>query len=164
MKNLLIISFLLIASICLQQMLPGWPIFNNLKPSIVLALLVHLAFRLSIRNTWQFTFISALIYDGLEPGSYGPALLSFPIITLLILKFRNDLFRNGLVTQIFCGAVSGAIVIFVTSLLYFITNARPISSIVSLIIFGAIIGAMIQPLLSQIIIKSGFISERGSLS
>ena len=164
MKNLLIILFLLSVSICLQQMLPGLPLFKNLKPSIVLALLVHLAFRLPVKNTWQFTFISALLYDGLEPGPYGPAILSFPIITSLILKFRNDLFRNGLVTQVFCGAISGAILIFVTSILYLITNARPINSIFNLIIFGAIIGAMIQPLLSQIILKSGFISERGSLS
>ena len=45
------------------------------------ALLVHLAFRLPARSTWQFTLASAVIYDSLEPGPYGPALLAFPIIT-----------------------------------------------------------------------------------
>ena len=164
MKTVFAVLFLLFISICIQQMLPGWPLFNNLKPSVVLALLVHLAFRLPAKDTWLFTFISALTYDSLEPGPYGPALFSFPAITLIILKFRNDLFRNGIITQIICGAISGIITVSITSVLYLITNARPVNSIFSLIICSAIIGATVQPLFSQIIMKSRLISERGSWS
>ena len=50
MKTFLRILLLLIVSVLLQQVLPSWPLFNNLKPPLMGALLVHLAFRLPARS------------------------------------------------------------------------------------------------------------------
>ena len=164
MKPFLRILLLLIVSVLLQQALPSWPIFNNLKPPLMGALLVHLASRLSARSTWQFTMASAVIYDSLEPGPYGPALLAFPIITYLTLRFRRDLFCNGVITQLFCGGIAGLIIVAAAAFIYLITNARPLDSIVSTLIGGLLIGALLQPILSQFLQKSGWISKRGSWS
>ena len=164
MKTFLRILLLLIVSMLLQQVLPSWPIFNNLKPPLMGALLVHLAFRLPARSTWQFTLASAVIYDSLEPGPYGPALLAFPIITVLTLRFRHDLFGNGVITQLFCGGIAGLIIVTSATLVYLVTNARPLDSMVSTLFGGLFIGAGLQPILSQLLQKSDWISQRGSWS
>ncbi len=164
MKTFLRITLLLIVSVLLQQALPGWPIFNNLKPPLIGALLVHIAFRLPARSAWQFTLASAVIYDSLEPGPYGPALLAFPIITYLILRFRHDLFGNGVITQLFCGGIAGLIIGSVATGMYLVTNTRPLDSIFSSLIGGLLIGALLQPILSQLLQKSDWISQEGSWS
>jgi rod shape-determining protein MreD len=164
MKTFLQITLLLIVSVLIQQALPGWPIFNNLKPSLIGALLVHVAFRLPARSVWQFALTSAVIYDSLEPGPYGPALLAFPMITYLTLRFRHDLFGNGVITQLFCGGIAGLIIVSTAAGMYLVTNARPLDSLFSSLIGGLLIGALLQPILSQLLQKSGWISQTGSWS
>jgi hypothetical protein len=48
--------------------------------------------------------------------------------------------------------------------MYLVTNARPLDSLFSSLIGGLLIGALLQPILSQLLQKSGWISQTGSWS
>ncbi len=164
MKTPIILLLLILLSLLLQQSLPAWPLFAGLKPPLTLALVVHLAFRLSPRMAWLSTSGVALLYDSLEPGPFGPALLAFPLITYFILRHRRNLFADGIITQLFCGACAGTLTVLSAGIIYLVTNARPIHSLTSMIVGGLLLGAFTQLIFSQLMLKCSWISIKGGRS
>jgi len=164
MKTSVMLLLLTLICLLLQQSMPAWPLFAGLKPPLTLALVVHLAFRLPPRAAWLATFFIALLYDSLEPGPLGPALLAFPLITYLILRHRRNLFADGIITQLFCGACAGILTILSACLVYILTNARSIPSLTALLFGGIFLGAFTQLLLSQLMLKTRWNSKLGERS
>ena len=109
MKNLLSILLLFVISAVLQQTHAPLPLCNGMRlPLITAALLYHL-FRCSAEHIWTLTLLAAFFYDSLQPGVFGPALIAYPLIAFLLLKYRQDLFQESVVTQVICGGLSSLI-------------------------------------------------------
>ena len=109
----------------LQQFLPSWALFGGMKPPILAALVLHYALRRDNRDMWLAVFIAALMQDGLELGSFGPALLAFPIIGILANRVRSEVFADGLISQLIFGAVIGLFFSLITLLVFTASGERP---------------------------------------
>lgn len=125
MKRRILMLFIILFGALLQMVLPSWPLFGGMKPPILAALVLHYALRRDNRDMWLAVFAAAIMQDGLEPGSFGPALLAFPTIGILSNRIRNEIFVDGLVTQLFLGAVIGVFCTFVTLLIFTASGQRP---------------------------------------
>lgn len=161
MKKFIWLLLLFFSALIIQQRLPQWGLFGGLKPPLFTSVMIYASFRLKDKNAWIVSIASAFLYDSLEPGPYGPALLSFPILTLLIIRFRKNLFHEGLITQIFCGAISGLITIIFSIFIYLITDARPLDFIFIRVVGSMILGAISLPLCSKLFLDIIPSEERG---
>ncbi len=127
MKSHVLLILLLFASALLQQTLPAWPVFGGLKPPVMLAVVLHAALRLPVREVLGLTMLAAVVHDGLEPGPFGPALIAYPLLAVLAVRFRNDLFCNSMAMQTFFGALAGLVAVLAAILVYAATGARPLT-------------------------------------
>jgi len=143
------------AGALLQQLLPAWPLFGGIKPPVLAALALHYALRRDSRDMWLAVFTAALLHDGLDLGAFGPALLAFPIVGILAHRIRNEVFSDGLVSQLIFGAAVGVFTTFVTILVYAATGQRPFLFGQTLLrLFGSIwLGMAALPLVSFAINK-----------
>ena len=64
-KLLLLITFSFAAVI--QQLSPNISFFGNIKFPIFSSIMVYASFRLSKRNVWICSLLSAAVFDSLEP-------------------------------------------------------------------------------------------------
>ena len=125
MKRRALMLLTLVAGALLQQLLPAWPVFGGIKPPVLAALALHYALRRNNRDMWLAVFAAALLHDGLEPGTFGPGLLAFPLIGMLANRIRNEVFADGLVSQLAFGAAMGVFATFAALLIYAATGQRP---------------------------------------
>ena len=125
MRDRLIILLILGCGALLQQVLPPWSIFGGIKPPILAALALYYAFRRDTRGMWLAVFGAAILHDSLDQGSFGPALLTFPVFGILGNKVRTEIFAEDLFAQLFLGAAMGLFTMMATIMIYGITGQRP---------------------------------------
>lgn len=135
----------------LQQALPGAALFGGMKPPILAALAVYHSLHKGTPDLWIAVFFAALLQDGLELGSFGPALLAFPAMGKVAYRIRNEIFCDGLVTQLALGAVMGLFTAFTALLIYSITGQRSVPpSLAFLRVFGSLLlGMATLPVVSR---------------
>ncbi len=138
-----------------QMLLPPFPLFGSLKPPVLAAAVLHYALRRDNRDMWIAVFTAAVLQDGLEPGSFGPALLAFPAIGILANRIRNEIFSNGIVTQLFLGAAAGLFCALVTLLVYTVSGQRPFGFGLALerLLGSAVLGLFTLPAVTRLIIR-----------
>jgi hypothetical protein len=102
---------------------------------------------------WLAVFWAALLHDGLDPGSFGPALLAFPILGKIANRIRFEIFADGLVTQVFFGALAAMAATLVTTLVYAINGQRPFHFGYALLrlVGSGLLGMATLPLVSRAI-------------
>jgi len=108
-----------------QLFMPGWPIFAGIKPPVLVAFVLYYAMRRARRGTWVALCWAALLQDGLDLGSFGPAMLAFPAIGLLAQRIRAEIFVDGLVTQMVMGALGAMVATFFAAIFYALNGQRP---------------------------------------
>lgn len=123
-RHILMILTLIVGAL-LQQFLPVWALFGGIKPPILAAMALHYALRRNNKDMWIAVMVAAIMQDGLDLGPFGPALSAFPIIGILANRIRNEVFVDGLVSQLFFGAAIGLFTTFMTLLIYTATGLRP---------------------------------------
>tara|TARA_S200000501_G_scaffold22827_2_gene19834 strand:+ start:798 stop:1286 length:489 start_codon:yes stop_codon:yes gene_type:complete len=155
-----LILIFLIASM-LQQIFPKISFLGGLKIPFFTSIMLYSCFRLDDKKAWICSIITAFIYDSLEPGPYGPTLLAYPFITYLILKYRRNLFHNGLITQVICGGLTGVITTIIAAFIYLITDIRPLNYLFLKIIGSLLLGAITLPVCSKILSEFIPSQERG---
>jgi rod shape-determining protein MreD len=118
-------------------------------------MVLHYALRRDNRDMWLVVFSAAILQDGLDLGTFGPALLAFPTIGILANRIRNEVFADGLVSQLFFGAAAGLFTTLTALLIYAVTGQRPMSfGMVLLRLFGSLfLGMATLPLVSLAINK-----------
>jgi hypothetical protein len=140
----------------LQQVLPGLPLCGGIKPPVVAAMALHFALRCDKKEMWLAILCAAILQDGLDLGSFGPSLLSFPAVGLVAYRIRNEIFADGLVSQLVLGALLGLFTTFVAMLVYSATGQReahPLMAMVRLI--GSTgLGMVTLPLVSRAISRT----------
>lgn len=153
MKRRVLMLLLLMTGALLQQALPGSLLTGGLKPPVLACMVLHFALRRDNRDMWLAVFAGALLRDGLDLGSFGPALLTFPAIGILANRIRNEVFSDGLISQLVFGAAVGLFTTLVTLLIYSISGQRPMQFGLSLVrLFGSIwLGALTLPAVSLFI-------------
>ena len=124
----------------LQQLLPAWPLFGGLKPPVVAAIALHYALRSNRKEMWWAVLFAAVLQDGLDLGTFGPALLSFPAAGLLAYRIRNEIFADGLVSQLVLGALLGLSTALITLLIYSATGQRDVPPLQALVRLVSSIG------------------------
>jgi rod shape-determining protein MreD len=139
----------------LEQVLPGVPLFGGIKAPILACMVLHYALRSDNRDMWLAVLVAALLQDGLEIGSFGPALLAFPTIGILAHRIRTEVFADGLVSQLIFGALIGVFVTFVTMLIFTVSGQRPFhfGQVVLRLIGSFFLGMLTLPLVSNSIIR-----------
>ena len=126
-----------------QLYLPAWPVLGGAKPPVLAALVLYYALLGPRRDMWPPVIWAALLHDSLEPGPYGPALCAFPILALLANRIRSEIFADGLVTQLICGALGGLMLMLITLILYRVSGLRPVSPLQGLLrLIGALLLGM----------------------
>ncbi|MDF7801741.1 hypothetical protein P4C99_19845 [Pontiellaceae bacterium B1224] len=155
MKQRILMLLVIGTGALFQQFLPGWAIFGGMKPPILAALVLHYALRTDSRNMWMAIIPAALLQDGLNLGSFGPALLTFPIIGMVAHRIRNEVFADGVVTQLFMGAVIGLFFTFVSLLIFTASGQRPFhfGQAMLRLIGSFVLGMITLPLLSPAILQ-----------
>ena len=124
MSRILMLGGIFIGAL-VQLFLPPWPMFGGAKPPVLAAFVLYYALHRSPRGMWIAIFWAALLHDGLDLGTFGPALLAFPIIGILAHRIRSEIFVDGAVTHMVCGALGAVIVTFTTMLIYAMSGQRP---------------------------------------
>lgn len=152
MKRILMLFGIYVGALA-QLYLPSWPAFGGMKPPLLAALALYYAFHCSWRSMWLPVFWAALLHDSLDPGPFGPALLAFPAIAVLANRIRSEIFVDGVVTQLFCGALGGMIVTMVAVIIYGLTAQRPIhpGPVFLRLIGSGLLGAVALPVVSGIV-------------
>lgn len=155
MRMRLFMLLMLVAGALLQQLLPPWPLFGGIKPPVLAALTLHYALRLENRDMWVMICVAALLRDGLDLGSFGPAIVAFSVIGIVSQRIRNEVFSDGLFTQLFFGAVLGLLCTFVALSIYGITGQRLFSpGMIFLRLFGSFwLGMITLPMVTLAINK-----------
>jgi len=123
MKRVLMLGGIFIGAL-VQLFLPPWPVFGGAKPPVLAAFVLYYALHRSPRGMWIAVFWAALLHDSLDPGTFGPALLAFPIIGVLAHRIRSEIFVDGAVTHMICGALGAMIVTLITLLVYAASGQR----------------------------------------
>ncbi len=149
-------TYMLLIIVCgalLQQVLPAMAPLGGMKPPILAAMALHHALRKGSPDFWMAVGLAALLQDGLEMGSFGPAALAFPAMAMGARRIRNEIFSDGLVTQLALGAVMGLFTALTTLLIYSATGQRGFSAgMVLLRLFGSLVlGMATLPLVSRTI-------------
>lgn len=155
MKLRIVMLLSLFLGALFQQVLPAWPVFGGMKPPILAALCVHYALRRGKKDMWIAVLVAAALHDGLNLGTFGPALLAFPALGIAARQIRNEVFADGLFTQLFFGAVAGFFTTFVTLLLYTASGQRPFGMGTALLrLTGSLLlGMLVLPLISRIVLR-----------
>ena len=109
-----------------QLFLPVWPFFGGIKPPVLAALVLYYSLNRSSRDMWTAVFCAALLHDGLDLGTFGPALISFPVIGYLAHRVRCEIFVDGIVTQVIVGGLGAMLAMSVTILVYAVNGQRPV--------------------------------------
>ena len=109
----------------------------------------------------MFTLLSAAVFDSLEPGPYGPSLIAYSLITFLILKYRNNLFHEGLVTQVICGGFCSFLITLISGIFFFITNVREIDYFLIKLIGSFFLGSIVLPVCSYLLSSLIISEEKG---
>lgn len=124
MMRRMLMFLIVVFGALLQQLLPAWPLCGGIKPPILGAITLHFALRKEKKELWLVLMFAALLQDGLDMGSFGPALLAFPAVGLAAYRIRNEIFADGLVTQLVLGACLGFFTTVVTLFVYSATGQR----------------------------------------
>jgi rod shape-determining protein MreD len=144
MRSYLYIILTLILAALLQQLLPVWPLFGGMKPPILAMTAFYFALRRPPADVWTAVFSAALLQDGLDLGPPGPALIAFPVIGMLALRIRSEIFSDGIVTQLFFGAALGLFTGIITLTVYCVTGQRTVSFTLGLLrLFNSAVLGMI---------------------
>ena len=155
MRHRLLMFVIIALGALVQMLLPAMPWFGGMKPPVLAATALYYSLRRNNRDMWIAVFTAAVMQDGLEPGSFGPALLAFPIIGILSNRIRNEIFADGLVTQIFLGALIGVFCTFITMLIFSLSGQRPFHFGLTLhrLAGSFLLGMFTLPLISRAIIR-----------
>lgn len=150
MKRRILMILLLVAGALIQQSLPGLPLSGGLKPPVLACMALHYALRRDNRDMWLVVFSAAILHDGLNPGSFGPALLAFPAIGHLANRIKSEVFADGLVSQLIFGAATGVFTTLTALAVYSVTGQRPAPfGLTILRLFGSLwLGAATLPAVS----------------
>lgn len=146
------LMFLIIAfGALLQQFLASWPLVGGIKPPILAAMALHYALRKNKEDIWLAVFFAALLRDGLDIGPFGPAMLAFPVLGICAYRIRNEVFSDGLLTQLALGALMGLFTTLATLLIYVATGQRAVPpSVAFLRLFSSIwLGMATLPLVTR---------------
>ncbi|MBT8043001.1 MAG: hypothetical protein HKP10_01515 [Kiritimatiellales bacterium] len=163
MRYRIVMLLTIVLGALLQQFLPTWPLFGGIKPPILAALTLYYALRRNAGEMWLAVFAAALLQDGLDLGSFGPALIAFPVIGLLANRIRNEVFADGIFTQLFFGAVIGLFTTLIALFVYAVTGQRPLffGLAVLRLVSSVLLGMATLPVVSQIVNRlEVFIPER----
>jgi rod shape-determining protein MreD len=154
MKRRILMLLLIGTGALLQEVLPVWPVFGGIKPPILAAMVLHFALRRDNRDMWLAVFTAALLQDGLDLGSFGPALLAFPAIGILANRIRTEVFADGLVSQLFFGATISLFLTFITLLILTASGQRPFyfGQAVMRLLGSIFLGMLTVPLVSRTIL------------
>lgn len=125
MRHHVIMFSSIVVGALVQQFLPSWPFFGGIKPPVLAALALYYSMNRSARDMWIAVFWAALLHDGLDLGTFGPALISFPVIGYLAHRVRLEIFVDGVVTQIIVGSLGAMLAMLVTIVVYAINGQRP---------------------------------------
>lgn len=150
MRTRLFILLTLPLGALLQQLLPAWPVFAGMKPPILAMMAFYYALRRNSADTWLAIFAAALLQDGLDLGSMGPALIAFPAIGMVAIRIRSEIFSDGLITQLFFGAAIGLFTACVTLVIYSATGQRalPFGTALLRLFISTLLGMATLPLIS----------------
>jgi rod shape-determining protein MreD len=151
MRQRILMLLTIVFGALLQQVLPEWALFGGMKPPILAAMVLHYSLRKDRADMWTAILLTVLLQDGLELGSFGPALVTFPVIGLLAFHIRNEIFSDGLVTQLAMGALTGLFTAFTILLIYSATGQRSVHPGIAILrLFSSIIlGMATLPLVSR---------------
>ena len=108
----------------IQLYLPSWGIFGNIKPPVLLSLVLYYALNGSVRTTFWAVGLAVLFQDSLDLGGFGPALLGFPLVAVLAHRLQEQIFLDHLITQMIFGALAALVAMAVAILVYTITGER----------------------------------------
>lgn len=149
MPHVLVFGAMIVGAL-IQLFFPAWAWFGGVKPPVLLALMLYYALRRSSQGMWVVLIGAAILQDGLDLGGFGPALIGFPLVGVVVHRIRKHVFIDGLVAQIVLGALGSMMVMWVAALFYRITGVRPVSvGYAFLRILGAgILGMIVFPLVS----------------
>lgn len=149
MKRVFILGGIFIGAL-MQLFLPPWPMFGGAKPPVLAAFVLYCALHLSWRDMWIAIFWAALLHDGLDNGPFGPALLAFPIIGILVHRIRSEIFVDGTITHMVCGTLGAMLVTFTTLLVFAAGGQRPIHPGYALLrlVGSGLLGMVTLPLVS----------------
>lgn len=151
MKRRAYMLLIILLGALLQQALPGPAFLGGLKPPILAAMALHHALRKGSPDLWMAVFLAALLQDGLDLGSFGPALLAFPVMAKAACRIRNEIFSDGLVTQLVLGALMGLFTALSTLLIYSVTGQRSVSAGLALLrlLSAMLLGMATLPIVSH---------------
>lgn len=124
MARILMLGGIFIGSLT-QLFLPSWPVFGGIKPPVLVAFVLYYALHRAPRGMWIAVFWAALLQDGLDLGGFGPALIGFPIIGVLAHRVRLEIFVDGAVTQMVCGALGAMVAMLMAVFIYTLNGQRP---------------------------------------
>jgi rod shape-determining protein MreD len=110
-----------------QLYLPSWAIFGNIKPPVLLSLVLYHALNGSVRTTFWAVGLAVLFQDSLDLGGFGPALLGFPLVAVLAHRVQEQIFLDHLLTQMIFGALAALVAMAVSILVYTLTGQRAFS-------------------------------------
>ena len=144
MKRRAYMLLLILCGALLQQLLLPVAWLGGMKPPILASMALYHALRKGSPDFWMAVILAALLQDGLELGTFGPALLAFPAMSLLAFRIRNEVFSDGLVTQLVMGAAMGLFTTVVTLVIYSATGQRvPPAAMVFMRLLGSLLLGMV---------------------
>ncbi len=151
MKRRTYMLAIIIFGAVVQQLVAGPAVLGGLKPPILAAMALHHALRKGKPDFWIAVVFAALLQDGLELGSFGPALLSFPVMGYAAYRIRNEIFFDGLVTQLVLGAAMGLFTTFTAVLVYSVTGQRALPPGMALLrlLGSTLLGMATLPIVSR---------------
>jgi rod shape-determining protein MreD len=151
MKQRIYMLAIIVAGALVQQLLPGPALFGGMKPPVLAAAALYHALRKDAPDFWMAVFLAALLQDSLDLGSFGPALLAFPVVGYVAHRIRNEIFLDGLITQLVLGAVLGLFTAFTALLVYSVTGQRSVPPGLALVrLFGSLLlGMLTLPVVSH---------------
>lgn len=155
MKRRALMLFLILLGALLQQLLPGISLLGGMKPPILGAMALFHALHKGTPDLWIAVFFAALLQDGLSGGSFGPALLSFPALSLLIYRVRSEIFTDSLVTQMVVGALMGFCTAFAIGVFHSALGQLSVEPrLVFIRLFGALLlGLVTQPVVARVLLR-----------
>jgi rod shape-determining protein MreD len=146
MKQKIQVATLFIFSALLQQSHAPLFLCHGVRLPLITAALLYVLFRCPLQDSWTWALLAAFFHDSLTP-TFGPALLAYPLIAKLILTYRQDLFRDSIVTQVICGALSSLILFGASIIVYSIADTRPLDRLLIRGCISTILGAICFPFL-----------------
>jgi len=126
MMSVLVMFIALAICGVLQLHLPGFALFGQAKPPLLLSIVMYYALRRERASMYTSAVLAGLLHDALSPVPLGFSSCAYAVVGACVTRYRKILLTESAITQSFFGGIGAGVA---TLIVYFLLASQSLVDI-----------------------------------